>query len=68
MEALTSNSLGVDTNGDGYISWDEISLKYPGLIREVFNQVNTNGDGSTSKEETGLKMENVRYGFLIQKH
>ncbi|MGC9054648.1 MAG: PASTA domain-containing protein, partial [Candidatus Hydrogenedens sp.] len=42
-----------DANGDNMLSWDELSIVYPWLTHEIFNQIDTNGDGNISKEETG---------------
>jgi len=55
LEVLRTKFGVLDENGDGGVSWEEVSSKYAGLTREVFDQVDANGDGKISKTETGLK-------------
>lgn len=45
----------LDANGDNLISWDELSIVYPWLTREIFSQIDTNGDGNISQAEAQTK-------------
>ena len=50
--AFAATDLGdIDTNGDGFASYDEIAVAYPGLSAIEFTHVDGNGDNRVSANE-----------------
>ena len=55
LRAMLSASLnGVDTNRDGFISFEEATAAVSGLSRDLFNQLDLDGDGQLSYAELGV--------------
>jgi hypothetical protein len=40
-----------DRNRDGYVTWDEARVAFPGLARPHFNRADRNRDGVISRSE-----------------
>lgn len=47
----------VDKNGDGFVTYEEASAAFPGLPREVFDDVDKDHDGQISAAEAGWGVE-----------
>ncbi len=41
----------IDTDGDGFVSFPEMSAAYPTMTEDGFNVVDTNGDGVVDADE-----------------
>jgi hypothetical protein len=49
--AAGESIAGIDTNGDGIMTVDEIQAVYPEITAEVFAEVDTNNDGVLDEAE-----------------
>lgn len=47
----------IDTNGDGFLSQDELLVAYPSMTEENFAAVDTDGDGAVSLDEMKAAQE-----------
>lgn len=51
LGAAATPRTGIDLDGDGRYSLDELRSHYPALSAEAFAQIDTNGDGVVSPGE-----------------
>ncbi|MFY0691406.1 MAG: EF-hand domain-containing protein [Paracoccaceae bacterium] len=49
--SMASETAQIDTDGDGVVSFVELSAAYPELTEDMFKAVDTNGDGVVDAEE-----------------
>ncbi|NNK79746.1 MAG: EF-hand domain-containing protein [Litoreibacter sp.] len=49
--SFAATTDAIDTDGDGVVSFVEMSAAYPDLTEDIFNAVDTNGDGVVDAEE-----------------
>ncbi|WP_417701193.1 EF-hand domain-containing protein [Pseudophaeobacter sp.] len=63
VAALTASPLaaesvaGVDADGNGTFSLEELQVAYPELTAEVFVQIDTNADGTADLDEVQAAQE-----------
>lgn len=58
QSAMPVDVASIDTNGDGFVSQDELMAAYPGLTKEDFNTIDANGDDRIDSNE--LLAENAQ--------
>ena len=49
--SFAASTAEIDTDGDGVVSFVEMSAAYPDLTEDTFKAVDTNGDGVVDAEE-----------------
>jgi hypothetical protein len=47
----------VDTDGDGLVSYAEMTVNYPDLTEEDFGEIDTSGDGFVDESEIASALE-----------
>ncbi|KAA9006700.1 EF-hand domain-containing protein [Histidinibacterium aquaticum] len=55
--AVFAQMADVDTDGDGYASFDELVAVYADVTEEQFAELDTDGDGTLSEEEMTAAMD-----------
>lgn len=48
---------GVDANGDGLLTWEEVMTAYPDVTEEQFTQADLDGNGSLDEAEVAAARE-----------
>lgn len=51
LAIATTRFEEIDTNNDGFISWEEFQVAMPNITRIAFDTIDSNKDGKISREE-----------------